>query len=192
MDEPTADSVVAGKRLLVGVGGGVAAYKTCELVSRLAQRGASVVVLMTDAATRFVAPLTFEALSGQRPVVSLWEQTASHDPQHIRLAREADAAVVAPATMDLLARLACGLTSDPVTLTLSAVDRHRQPVLLAPAMNETMWRQPATQRAVAQLREDGFLLEGPEEGWQACRTVGVGRMAEPLRILASLERLLQR
>jgi len=192
VEESAVAAALASRRLLVGVGGGVAAYKTCELVSRLVQAQASVVVLMTEAATRFVSPLTFEALSGQRPIVSLWEQTASHDPQHIRLARQADAVVVAPATMDLLARLAVGLTSDPVTLTLSAVDRQRQPALLAPSMNEVMWRQPATQRAVAQLREDGFLFEGPEEGWQACRTVGVGRMAEPQRILAALVQLLRR
>ncbi len=181
-------SAFAGKRILVGVTGGIAVYKTCWLVSRLAQAGAEVTVAMTESATRFVTPLTFQALSGRPVYTSPWEHVESHDPQHISLARAADAAIVAPCTMDCLARLATGLTSDVVGLILSAIDRRRTPVLLAPSMNEAMWGQPSTQRHVATLKGDGFTLVGPAEGWQACRTVGPGRMVEPEELLAALAR----
>src|SRR5262245_9341944 len=113
------------RRVIVGVTGGIAAYKTCTLVSRLVQAGAEVTVLMTPAATRFVAPLTFEALSGRPVYTSAWEHVESHDPQHISLANAADIAVVAPCTMDCLSALASGRTDDVVTLVLSAVDRAR-------------------------------------------------------------------
>lgn len=175
-----------GKRILVGVTGGIAAYKTCWLVSRLAQAGATVTVAMTDSATRFVTPLTFQALSGRPVYTSPWQHVESQDPQHIALATAADLAVVAPCTMDCLARLATGRTDDVVTLILSAVDRARTPVLLAPSMNAVMWAQPSTRRNVATLRGDGFEFVGPDEGWQACRTTGAGRMAEPEAILAAL------
>lgn len=162
----------------MGVSGGIAAYKTCTLVSRLAQDGAEVTVLMTPAATKFVAPITFQALAGRPVYTSPWEHVESSDPQHIALARRADLAVVAPCTMDCLARLVHGLTDDVLTLVLSAVDRARTPVLLAPSMNDVMWRQPSNQRNLAQARADGFEVIDPESGWQACRTVGVGRMPE--------------
>ena len=171
--------------------GGVAAYKTVALVSRLVQAGASVSVAMTDAATKFVTPLSFQAISG-RPVYSnMWEHIESQDPQHISLATSLDLAIVAPCTMDCMAKLVTGLTGDMVTLVLSAVDRARTPVLLAPSMNEVMWAQASTQRNRSQLEADGFLFTGPTDGWQACRAVGPGRMQEPdaiydeaLRILA--------
>lgn len=177
---------VQGKRLLICVGGGIAAYKCATLVSRLAQAGAEVTVAMSPAATRFITPLTFQALSARPVYTSPWDQLESRDPQHIRLADAADAAVVAPCTMDLMARLATGITDDVVTLILSALDRRRAPVLLAPAMNDAMWNQPATQRNAATLAADGFALIGPGEGWQACRHVGTGRMAEPETIAAAL------
>lgn len=167
-----------GRRIIVGVSGGIAAYKACTLVSRLAQAGAEVTVLMTPAATKFVAPITFQALAGRPVYTSPWEHVESSDPQHIALARRADLAVVAPCTMDCLARLVHGMTDDVLTLVLSAVDRKRTPVLLAPSMNEVMWHQPSNQRNLAQARADGFEVIEPEAGWQACRTVGVGRMPE--------------
>lgn len=173
-------------RVVVMVTGGIAAYKAATLVSRLAQDGTDVTVAMTESATRFVTPLTFQSLSGNPVYTSMWEHLESNDPQHIATAASADAVVVAPCSMDCLARLATGRADDVVTLILAAVDRARVPVLLAPAMNEVMWHQPATQRNVKTLRDDGFLLVGPGAGWQACRTVGVGRMSEPDEILEAL------
>ncbi|MAY74403.1 MAG: hypothetical protein CMJ31_06700 [Phycisphaerae bacterium] len=177
-----------GKRLMVCVGGGIAAYKTATIVSRLAQAGAEVTVLMSEAATRFVTPLTFQALSARPVYTSMWTHIESNDPQHIALADHADAVVVAPCTMDLMARLAHGMANDVITLALSAIDRTKTPVLLAPAMNDGMWRQPATQRNAQTLTEDGFELVGPGEGWQACRHIGAGRMSEPEAIVDALAR----
>lgn len=175
--KPTAD--LAGRRVLIGVTGGIAAYKTATVVSRLSQRGCDVRVAMTEAATRFVTPLTFESLSGNPVVTGIW---AHHDPgdvQHVNLADRTDVALVAPCSMDCLARLAHGHTSDPVTLILSAIDRAKTPVLLAPSMNSVMLAQPSTQRNLAQLRDDGYQVLDAESGWQACRHVGPGRMPEP-------------
>jgi phosphopantothenoylcysteine decarboxylase/phosphopantothenate--cysteine ligase len=176
--------------VLVGVTGGIAAYKTATVVSRLAQAGAEVTVAMTEAATHFVGPLTFQALSGRPVYTSAWEHIESSDPQHISLAAATDLAVVAPCTMDCLAKLVTGQTGDVVTLILSAIDRARTPVLLAPSMNAAMLGQPSTQRNLAQLAADGFRFVGPDEGWQACRTVGAGRMSEPEAILGEIARLM--
>jgi phosphopantothenoylcysteine decarboxylase/phosphopantothenate--cysteine ligase len=172
-----------GASVIVAVTGGIAAYKTCWLVSRLAQAGAEVTVLMTQDATRFVTPLTFQALSGKPVYTSQWEHVENKDPQHIGLARRADLAIVAPCTMNTMAKIAHGIADDIVTVVLSAIDRSKTPVLLAPAMNEAMWDQPSTQRNAKQLIADGFELIGPAEGWQACRTVGAGRMVEPDHLL---------
>lgn len=180
---------LADKCILVGVTGGIAAYKSAALVSALAQAGAQVHVLMTEAAQRFVTPLTFEALSGHAVLTSIWQQKTSHEPHHIKLATRAEAMLIAPATMDCLARLATGRADDIVSLLVSAIDRRSTPVLLAPAMNVTMWAQPATQRHVSQLIEDGFLMVGPAEGWQACRKVGPGRMSEPDEIIEALRQV---
>lgn len=147
---------------------------------------------MTDAATRFVTPLTFQALSGRPVYTSQWEHVEASDPQHIALARSAAVAVIAPCTMDCLARLATGMAGDVVTLVLSAIDRARTPVLLAPSMNAQMWDQPSTQRNIGHLRSDGYELIGPNSGWQACRTDGAGRMAEPDEIHQRIEELLAR
>lgn len=173
------EDVLRDARVIVGVTGGIAAYKTATLVSRLVQSGAQVTVCMTESATRFVTPLTFQALSGRPVYTSAWEHVESQDPQHISTARSAHAAIVAPCTMDCMARLASGMTDDIVTLVLSAIDRAKTPVLLAPSMNESMWNQPSTRRNAATLDADGFRFVGPAEGWQACRTVGAGRMSEP-------------
>jgi phosphopantothenoylcysteine decarboxylase/phosphopantothenate--cysteine ligase len=179
-----------GKRVIVGITGGIAVYKVATVVSRLAQAGAQVTVCMTEPATRFVAPLTFQALSANPVYTSAWQHVESQDPQHISLATRADLALVAPCTMNTMAKLAQGFTDDVVTLILSAVNVKRTPVLLAPAMNEVMWAQPSTQRNLERLREDGYRFIGPEEGWQACRAVGPGRMSEPERIIDAARRLL--
>lgn len=184
--DPKAIETLSGCRVLVGVGGGIAAFKVAGLVSTLAQAKVEVHVAMTPAATRFVTPLTFEALAGRPAHVDPWTQSDRADPQHIRLARSIDAAIVAPCTMDLLARLVHGFTDDPVSLVLSAVDRARIPVLLAPSMNEVMWNQPATRRNVETAKADGFRVVAPGEGWQACRTVGAGRLPEPDDLVTAL------
>jgi phosphopantothenoylcysteine decarboxylase/phosphopantothenate--cysteine ligase len=170
-------------RVIVGLSGGIACFKVAAVVSALTQRGVAVTVAMTPAATRFVTPLTFQALSGRPVYDSPWAHVESQDPQHISLARAADLMLIAPCTMDMMARLAAGLTDDVVSLIASAVDRRRQPVLLAPSMNEVMWEQPATRRNLEQLRADGFEIIEPGSGWQACRTDGVGRLAEPEAIV---------
>lgn len=185
MTLPSLESV-RGKRIVVGITGGIAVYKTATVVSKLAQAGADVTVVMTDAAAKFVTPLTFQALSARPVYTSMWEHIESQDPQHISLATAADAVVVAPCTMNTMAKLAAGFADDVVTLLLSAVDRHKTPVFLAPSMNSVMWSQASTQRNVKRLFEDGYAMIGPDEGWQACRHVGAGRMSEPETILKTL------
>jgi phosphopantothenoylcysteine decarboxylase/phosphopantothenate--cysteine ligase len=180
-----------GRRILIGVSGGIAAYKVCTVVSRLAQAGTEITVLMTEAATRFVTPLTFQALSARPVYTSPWQHTEANDPQHIALADRCDAALVAPCTMDMMAKLVTGRTDDVISLALSAIDRSKTPVLLAPAMNDAMWNQPSTKRNAAQLEADGFRLVGPGTGWQACRHVGTGRMVEPEDLIEALSRALQ-
>ena len=179
-----------GARVIVAITGGIAVYKVATVVSRLAQAGASVTVCMTEAATRFVAPITFQALSANPVYTSPWQHVESSDPQHISLATRADLAIVAPCTMNTMAKLAQGFTDDVVTLVLSAVDPKATPVLLAPAMNEVMWSQASTQRNLETLRADGFRFIGPAEGWQACRAVGPGRMSEPEDILEEARTIL--
>jgi phosphopantothenoylcysteine decarboxylase/phosphopantothenate--cysteine ligase len=185
-DTPTPSSPFSGRQIIVGLSGGIACYKVAGAVSAMAQAGADVTVAMTDSATRFVTPLTFQALSGRPVYTSQWEHIESHDPQHVALARRADGVLIAPCTMDMLARLATGRTDDVVSLIVSAVDLARQPVLLAPSMNARMWEQPSTRRNLAQLRADGFRVIDPDEGWQACRTEGIGRLPEPETLLEAL------
>lgn len=186
------DSPTRGRRIIVALTGGIACYKVATVVSRLAQQGAEVTVLMTDAATKFITPLTFQALTG-RPVYSdQWQHVEAQDPQHIALARSAEVMLIAPCSMDMLAKLAHGRTDDVVALVVSAVDRSKQAVLLAPSMNEVMWNQPATQRNLALLRDDGFQIIEPASGWQACRTEGVGRLPEPEQLLTAVREALAR
>ncbi len=177
-----------GREILIGISGGIAVYKVCTVVSRLAQAGAGVTVLMTDAATRFVQPLTFQALSGRPVYTSQWQHSEAHDPQHIAIADRCDAVLVAPCTMDMMGKLVTGRTDDVVTLALSAVDRSSKPALLAPAMNDQMWGQASTKRNAARLEDDGYVLVGPGVGWQACRHVGTGRMVEPEDLIEALRR----
>ena len=141
---------------------------------------------MTESATQFVAPLTFQALSGRPVYTSQWEHIESSDPQHISLARSAELMLIAPCSMNMLAKLAHGRTDDVVSLIASAMDRTKQPVLLSPSMNEVMWKQPSTQRNLAQLQGDGFHIIAPGSGWQACRTEGVGRLPEPDELLQAI------
>ncbi|HMN97124.1 MAG TPA: flavoprotein [Phycisphaerales bacterium] len=180
------EAALAGRRVVLGISGGIATYKLATVVSALAQAGAEVTVAMTESATRFVAPLTFQALSGRRVLVSPWEDADAADPQHIAVARSAECMLIAPCTMDALARLAAGRADDMVTLLAASIDRTRTPVLVAPSMNDAMWRQPATQRNLRTLAEDGYALVEPEAGWQACRTIGMGRLAAPSALIAAL------
>lgn len=171
--------------LLIGVSGGVAAYKTATVVSRLVQTGHDVTVVMTQAAGEFIGPATFEALSGRRVYLDAFDLSDHPLGPHIELARQADLLCVAPATADLLGKASCGLADDLLsTLLLSFTG----PLLLAPAMNTEMWEKPAVQRNVAQLAEDGATIIGPGEGWLSCRTRGAGRMAEPEEIVEAIER----
>jgi phosphopantothenoylcysteine synthetase/decarboxylase len=181
-----------GRSILVGISGGIAVYKVCTIVSRLAQAGAQVTVAMTPAATKFVSPITFQALSGNPVYTSSWEHIESKDPQHISLADRCDAAIVAPCTMNTLANLVQGRTDDVVSLIFSAIDRKKVPVLLAPAMNDAMWNQPSNQRNVATAVDDGFTLVGPGTGWQACRHCGTGRMSEPADSIRALSEAMGR
>ena len=167
---------LAQRRLLLGVSGGIAAYKSCELVRRLREQGAEVRVVMTEAATRFVSPATFQALSGQSVRVSLWDAQAEAAMGHIELARWAERILIAPASAGLLARLAHGMADDLLTTLCLA---SAAPLYLAPAMNQQMWAHPAVQANIATLRQRGARLLGPASGEQACGEVGSGRMLEP-------------
>ena len=173
--------------LLICVTGGIAAYKVATVVSSLVQKKAAVTVAMTDNATKLVGPATFRALTGRAVYTDLWSQEASADIEHISLAARADLVVVAPATANILAKMAAGIADDLVCTTLLAAEG---PVLLAPAMNVSMWSNPATEHNVTVLKERGHILVGPESGWQACGHVGIGRMAEPQTIVRAIEEML--
>jgi phosphopantothenoylcysteine decarboxylase / phosphopantothenate---cysteine ligase len=184
----TGNSNLQTGRILLIIGGGIAAYKSLDLIRRLRERGAAVRVVMTEAAQQFVTPLAAGALAGERAFTDLFSTADEFDIGHIRMSREADVIVVAPATADLMAKAAHGLASDLASTVLLATDK---PVLMAPAMNPRMWQHPATQRNLAALRADGVTFVGPNEGEMAERAEqGVGRMAEPLEIVAAVEHLL--
>ena len=174
---------LAGKHLIVGMTGGIAAYKVCELVRRLQDQGASVQVVMTAAAQQFVTTTTMQALSGRVVETDQWKSTTANAMPHIELSRDADAIIVAPATAHFLAQLAHGLADDLLSTLALARDRARTPLLVAPAMNVEMWVNPATQRNVAQLRSDGIVILGPTSGAQACGETGFGRMLEAHELL---------
>ncbi len=169
-------SELRGKKVILGVTGGVAAYKAAELTRLLVKAGASVHVVLTDGGAHFVTPVTFQALSGHRVWTDLWDPRMGNNMAHIDLSRDADLIVVAPATADVMARLAQGQCGDLLSTLCLARDC---PLIVAPAMNRQMWEHPATQRNAAQLRADGVTLLGPEAGEQACGEVGYGRMLEP-------------
>lgn len=187
---------LSGKRLVLALTGGIACYKSAELVRLLTKAGADVRVVMSDAARQFVAPLTFQALSGHPVLTSAWESEGDDNGMpHINLTRGADAVVMAPASADAIAALAQGRADDLVSLLCLArpfaaagsADASRCPLLIAPAMNREMWAHPATQRNVAQVVADGAVLLGPGHGEQACGEIGDGRMLEPAEILERIE-----
>ncbi|MBA3033606.1 MAG: bifunctional phosphopantothenoylcysteine decarboxylase/phosphopantothenate--cysteine ligase CoaBC [Gammaproteobacteria bacterium] len=174
---------LAGKHIVLGITGGVAGYKAAELARLLGKAGAQVDVVMTAAAIHFVAPLTFQALTGRPVFTSLWDVPQENGMAHIDLTRRADAVIVAPATADFIAKLVHGLADDLLASLCLARDC---PLLVAPAMNRQMWEHPATVRNMAQLRADGVGVLGPASGAQACGEVGAGRMLEPAEIIDAL------
>ncbi len=178
---------LAGKRILLVIGGGIAAYKCLDLIRRAQERGASVTCVTTRASEEFVTPLTLSSLSGQKVYRDLFDLTEEAEMGHIQLSRAADLVVVAPATADLMAKMAGGLANDLASTLLMATDKR---VLIAPAMNVRMWEHPATQRNLATLAGDGVLTVGPNSGEMACGEYGPGRMAEPAEILMAIEETL--
>lgn len=173
-----------GYEVVVCVCGGIAAYKTAQLVSQLVQSGVGVTVAMTQNAQRFVCPLTFRALTARTVYTNAWEADANADIQHLKLSEAADLILVAPATANILGKLANGIADDLISALLLGAEC---PVLLAPAMNTRMWEHPATQRNVAFLRQTvRAILVGPDAGWLACREVGPGRMSEPHELVQAV------
>jgi len=172
-----------GKHVLLGLSGGIACYKIAELTRLLVKAGATVQIVMSEAAEAFITPVTLQALSGRRIVTSQWDAQEPNNMAHINLSREADLMLIAPASADLIAKLAQGRADDLLSLTALARPAERCPLLVAPAMNREMWAHPATQRNVAQIRADGALVLGPGNGSQACGEVGDGRMLEAQELL---------
>ena len=177
----------AGREILLGVTGGIAAYKVADLTSKLVQAGAGVSVMMTEAAERFVGPTTFEALTGRPVHRKLFSPQEHFQGEHIGLGRRADILVIAPATADMLAKLALGLADDLISTTALVVTC---PILVAPAMNCEMWDKPAVKRNVATLRADGIQIIEPGSGWLSCGQVGAGRMAEAAEIFEHIRQTL--
>jgi phosphopantothenoylcysteine decarboxylase/phosphopantothenate--cysteine ligase len=178
-------SALAGRHIVVGVSAGIAAYKTCDLVSRLIKQQAAVQVVMTPNATRFVGPMTFEALSGRPVFTELW--SAGVPMSHIEMADRADLMAIAPATADVIAKMAHGIADDALTTTVLTVEC---PILVAPAMNTRMLQKPVTQQNLAILRDRGVEVLASPEGMLACGTAGAGRMAEPPDIVEAIEKAL--
>ncbi|MCP3735276.1 bifunctional phosphopantothenoylcysteine decarboxylase/phosphopantothenate--cysteine ligase CoaBC [Sphingomonas sp. RP10(2022)] len=174
-------------RILLIVGGGIAAYKACELIRLLKKRGHAVRCVLTEGGSHFVTPMTLAALSEDQVYTSLWDLKDEAEMGHIQLSRQADLIVIAPATADLMARMAAGVADDLATTLLLATDT---PVLAAPAMNVRMWQHPATVRNVARLRADGITVLEPDEGAMACGEYGPGRLPEPEAIAAAIDRAL--
>lgn len=168
-----------GRHIVLGLTGGIACYKSAELVRLLVKAGATVQVVMTEAAEAFITPVTFQALSGRSVFTSQWDARPDNNMAHINLGREADAIVIAPASADFMARLATGRADELLSLTCLARPREHTALLVAPAMNREMWSHPATRRNVATLQADGTLILGPGCGDQACGETGDGRMLEP-------------
>ncbi|WP_375261212.1 bifunctional phosphopantothenoylcysteine decarboxylase/phosphopantothenate--cysteine ligase CoaBC [Palleronia sp.] len=176
--------MLTGKRILLIIGGGIAAYKSLDLIRRLRRAGAAVTPVLTRAGAEFVTPLSVSALAGEKVYADLWDLTDEAEMGHIQLSRVADLIVVAPATADLMAKMAQGRADDLASTLLLATDT---PVLIAPAMNVRMWQHPATQRNLATLRGDGVRTVGPEVGDMACGEYGPGRMTEPADIVTAIE-----
>lgn len=180
-------AMLQGKRILLIIGGGIAAFKSLDLIRRLRERGASVTPVLTKAATEFVTPLSVSALAGEKVYTDLFDLTDEAEMGHIQLSRVADLVVVAPATADLMAKMVGGHANDLASTLLMATDT---PVLIAPAMNVRMWDHPATQRNLAQLLADGIMVTGPNEGDMACGEFGPGRISEPMEIVEAVQNAL--
>jgi phosphopantothenoylcysteine decarboxylase/phosphopantothenate--cysteine ligase len=185
---PSDAADLAGFNVLVTVTGGIAAYKVCEVVSRLAQHGVTVTVAMTRAAQQFVGLTTFEALTGRRVLTDMFVNNDPSDVQHIALTQAADLILVAPATANIIGKIAGGIADDLVSTLVISAD---SPVVLAPAMNSRMWNNPIVQKNIRTLKEFDYQMIDPGEGWLACRTVGPGRMAEPVDILETVTSVLK-
>ncbi len=179
MSSSPSSTELAGRRIVLGLSGGIACYKSAELVRELIKAGATVQVVMTEAAEQFITAVTLQALSNRPVFTSQWDPREANNMAHINLTREADAVLVAPASADFVAKLVHGRADDLLSLLCLARPIERCPLLVAPAMNREMWAHPATQRNVAQLEADGATLLGPGSGDQACGEVGDGRMLEP-------------
>ncbi len=176
---------LAGKKIVLGLTGGIACYKAAEFACALVKAGASVQVVMTEAARHFITPVTMQALSGHTVFTDQWDHRVSNNMAHIDLSRDADAIIIAPCSADFMRKLVHGAADDLLS-TLCLARPHEVPLLVAPAMNVEMWDKPATQRNVAQLKSDGITLLGPAEGDQACGETGLGRMLEPKQLLEAL------
>ena len=174
---------LVNKKIVLGISGGIAAYKSAELARALIQEGAEVQVVMTEAAQQFITPITMQALTGKLVFTNQWDDRIANNMAHIELSRQADAILIAPASADLIAKLSLGLADDLLSSLCLARDC---PLLVAPAMNLQMWAHPATQRSVARLNSDGITILGPSSGDQACGEVGMGRMLEPFEICEQL------
>jgi len=178
-----------GYEVLLCVTGGIACYKSADLTSKLVQAGANVTAAMTESARHFVAPMTFQTLTGRKAFTSMWESGESFDPRHLSLTERADVTVIAPATANIMAKMAAGIADDLVSaLALSAHGACE--ILIAPAMNTRMWEAPATQANLKRLTGWGVHVVGPGEGFLACRSFGKGRMAEPSEILRAVADIL--
>jgi phosphopantothenoylcysteine decarboxylase/phosphopantothenate--cysteine ligase len=178
---------LAGREIIVAVCGGIAAYKSADIVSKLVQLGAGVTVAMTTEAQKFITPLTFQALSARPVRTDTFDLVDSSDPQHIALTERANLMLVAPATTNMVAKVAAGLTDDLISLMICAA---ACPVVFAPAMNHRMWEHSIAKHNIRKLSRIGYSFIGPEAGWLACRNVGLGRMSEPKTIVDSVVRML--
>jgi phosphopantothenoylcysteine decarboxylase/phosphopantothenate--cysteine ligase len=186
-----AEAPLAGYEVLLAVTGGIACYKSAYLTSQLVQAGAGVTVAMTASAEQFIAPLTFQTLSARPVYRSLWQATEDWKSGHISLSERADLFVIAPATANILAKMACGLADDLVS-SLALAAGGECPILVAPAMNTRMWNAPPTRDNMKRLRSWGVLVVGPGEGFLACRATGAGRMAEPAEIFDTITKILKK
>ena len=183
------DRPLDGRKLLLCVTGGIACYKSADLASKLTQAGASVSVAMTENACRFVAPLTFQTVTRNRVFTTLWPDAKDHDSQHISLTENADLMIIAPATANMLGKIAAGVADDLVS-TMALSSSGACEMLVAPAMNTRMWSSPALQSSIKTLGDRGVHFVGPNEGYLACGTTGPGRMSEPDEILSAVIGLL--
>ena len=179
---------LAGYEVVVGVCGGIAAYKVCSVVSDVVQRGAGVQVAMTRAARKFIGPVTFQALTARPVFRTLWRSHDDRGQQHIHLTESADLMLVAPASANMIGKVAHGIADDLVSTVIMSADC---PMMFAPSMNERIWNNTVVQANVKNLQQEGYLFVGPEKGWLACRTVGAGRLAEPPTIVEAVARQLR-